>query len=156
MTSVQEMSAVRFYLDADLRGLAQVLVRIRGDITYAGDPGGTVHGRHRPPCPVRSASVPDAEWIAAAAERGWVILTREPNISDRPAAIDAVREHGARMVVFAGRHVGGTFDQLEVFISQWRRILAVSDRMGPSIHTATRRTFHPFPLEQARASRTGG
>ena len=30
------------------------------------------------------------------------------------------------MVVFAGRHVGGTFDQLEVFVIQWHRIVALA------------------------------
>jgi hypothetical protein len=42
---------------------------------------------------------------------------------------------------------GGTFDQLEALLTQWRRILAVLDEPGPFIYTATRRTFHPFPLE---------
>jgi hypothetical protein len=35
---------VQFYLDADVLGLAKILVQIRGDVTYPGDPGGRVKG----------------------------------------------------------------------------------------------------------------
>jgi len=31
-------AAVRFYLDADVLGLAKVLVQLRNDVTYPGDP----------------------------------------------------------------------------------------------------------------------
>lgn len=42
--------AIRFYLDADLLGLAKLLVSVRADVTYPGDPGGVgVDGVTRPP-----------------------------------------------------------------------------------------------------------
>jgi hypothetical protein len=31
---------IRFYVDADLLGLAKILVAVRADVTYPGDPGG--------------------------------------------------------------------------------------------------------------------
>jgi hypothetical protein len=31
---------VRFYFDADVLGLAKVMVQLRSDVTYPGDPGG--------------------------------------------------------------------------------------------------------------------
>jgi hypothetical protein len=40
-------AAVRFYLDADILGLAKVLVTLRPDMTYPGDPGGVVRGCSR-------------------------------------------------------------------------------------------------------------
>jgi hypothetical protein len=40
-------AAVRFYLDADILGLAKVLVTLRPDMTYPGDPGGVVRGSLR-------------------------------------------------------------------------------------------------------------
>jgi hypothetical protein len=40
---------IRFYLDADILGLAHVLVGLRPDVTYSGDPGGVMHKRLRPP-----------------------------------------------------------------------------------------------------------
>jgi hypothetical protein len=139
-------ATVRFYLDADLLGLAKLLVQVRYDVTYPGDPGGVLQRRKRPPCPVMDPAAPDTEWIPEVAARGWLIVTQDSHLQDRRVQIAAVREHGARMVAFTGRHAGGTFDQLEAFITQWRRILAVVDEPGPFIYTATRRTFHPFPL----------
>lgn len=54
-------ATVRYYVDADVPGVAKELVRIRGDVTYPGDPGGRVKGgRHRPPCPVTGTDTPDA------------------------------------------------------------------------------------------------
>lgn len=50
---------VRFYIDADLLGLAKTLAPLRSDLTYPGDPGATVHRRERPPCPTRPAGVRD-------------------------------------------------------------------------------------------------
>ena len=47
-------ATVRFYLDADVLGLAKVLVQLRNDMTYPGDPGGVVHKRRRAACPVYS------------------------------------------------------------------------------------------------------
>lgn len=32
---------VRFYVDADVLGLAKLLVRLRSDVTYPGDPEGS-------------------------------------------------------------------------------------------------------------------
>ena len=44
---------VRFYVDADLLGLAKILAGARSDVTYPGDPGGVCRDRStRPPCPV--------------------------------------------------------------------------------------------------------
>lgn len=43
---------VRFYVDADVLGLAKVLAALRNDITFPGDPGAVIHKRHRPPCTI--------------------------------------------------------------------------------------------------------
>lgn len=40
--------SVRFYVDADTLGLAHALCRIRGDVTYPGDPGGKFKRLERP------------------------------------------------------------------------------------------------------------
>ncbi len=59
MSRPAKPATVRFYVDADVLGLAKVLVQVRPDVTYPGDPGGVVHGRQRPPCPISSPSVLD-------------------------------------------------------------------------------------------------
>jgi hypothetical protein len=38
---------VRFYVDADLRGLGIVLAGLRNDVTYPGDPGAVIYKRRR-------------------------------------------------------------------------------------------------------------
>jgi hypothetical protein len=132
-------ATVRFYLDADVLGLARELVRLRGDVTYPGDPGGPVKGgRHRPPCPITKTDSPDAHWIPETASRRWLIVTRDRHIQEHRAEIDAVRTSGARMVVLGGDEARDTFHQLEVFMCQWRKIEALLGEDGPFIYVATR------------------
>jgi hypothetical protein len=42
------------------------------------------------------------------------------------AEIAAVRDNGARMVALAGREAIGTWAQLEVLLTQWRRVEALA------------------------------
>ncbi len=44
MSRPAKPAPVQFYIDADVLGLAKVLVQIRGDVTYPGDPGGAAKG----------------------------------------------------------------------------------------------------------------
>jgi hypothetical protein len=129
---------VRFYCDADVLGMAKVLCRLRSDLTFPGDLGGTVHRRLRPACAVASTATPDTEWIPTVAAAGWLIITRDSRIQDRPAELSAVTEHGAKMVALAGKEALGTWQQLEVLFSQWRAIEPLAARPGPFIWSATR------------------
>lgn len=72
---------VRFYFDADVLGLAKVLVQVRADVTYPGDPGGTLHRRTRPACPITTTAVKDDVWIPQVASLGWLIITRDSRIT---------------------------------------------------------------------------
>jgi hypothetical protein len=94
---------VRFYVDADLLGLAKILTQLRADATYPGDPGGTVRKRIRPACPITTPATKDHVWIPTVTERGWLIVTRNSRIQSHRAELGAVREHGARMIALAGR-----------------------------------------------------
>ena len=137
---------VRFYIDADVLGLAKLLVQIRNDITYPGDPGGVLHRRERSACPITATETLDTDWIPEVASRGWLIITRDSHIQDNRAEIATVRAHNARMVVLGGRDAGGTFAQLEVLMSQWRAIEACLNRAGPFIYVATRTRFRRVDL----------
>jgi hypothetical protein len=44
MTRAARPAQVNYYVDADVLGVARVLADIRRDVTYPGDPGGTVKG----------------------------------------------------------------------------------------------------------------
>lgn len=146
MSRAAKPAAVRFYVDADVLGLAKILVQVRSDVTYPGDPGGVLHKRARPACPITSPNVADDIWIPEVTGRDWMIITRDSNIADNRAEIAAVRESGARMVTLAGREAIGTWAQLEVLLCQWRTI---EDRLvepGPFIYSATRTRLRSIPL----------
>src|SRR5215204_1618349 len=100
---------VRFYFDADILGLAKVLVQVRPDVTYPGDPGGTLHRRTRPACPITSTAVKDDVWIPQVASFDWLIITRDSRIANNRAEIAAVRDSGARIVALAGMETVGTW-----------------------------------------------
>jgi hypothetical protein len=91
-------ATVRFYFDADVLGLAKVLVPLRPDMTYPGDPGGVVHRRERPPCIITDRGALDEVWIPQVAREGWLIITRDSRIQERTAELAAVRDNAARMV----------------------------------------------------------
>jgi hypothetical protein len=77
--------AIRFYLDADLLGVAKILADVRPDVTYPGDPGGRgLDGFQRPPCNIQPGDK-DVDWIPHVAGAGWIIISRDRHIQHRPA-----------------------------------------------------------------------
>jgi hypothetical protein len=139
-------AVVRFYFDADVLGLAKVLVQVRADVTYPGDPGGTLHRRTRPACPITTTAVKDDVWIPQVASLGWLIITRDSRIAINRAEIAAVRDGGARMVALAGPEAVGTWAQLEALRCQWRGLERRLDEPGPFIYSATRTALRPISL----------
>jgi PIN like domain len=113
---------VRYYIDADLLGLAKVLAALRPDITFPGDSGAVLLKRERPRCPIASPQAKDPVWIPEVTRRGWLIVTRDRHVQDHRREIGAVLEHGARMIVLAGVEARTTWDQLEIVMCQWRGI----------------------------------
>ncbi len=85
MGRLAEPAIVRFYFDADVLGRAKALTKLRNDITYPGDPGGVVHRRERPPCPITSTDTADTVWIPIVASWDWLIITRDSRIQDHRA-----------------------------------------------------------------------
>lgn len=137
---------VRFYVDADILGLGKILTQLRHDVTYPGDPGGTVNKRRRPACPIKKVNTPDPVWIPIVAGREWLIITRDSGIQQHRAEIAAVQDHGARMVALSGDEARGTWAQLEVVMNQWRAIERLLEIEGPFIYTATRTSLKPVAL----------
>lgn len=147
MTPRARPARVQYYIDADLLGLAKILVQVRPDVTYPGDPGGPTRNRRiRPPCTIKETGTLDHIWIPETARQGWLIITRDRHIQNRLAEVSAVREHSARMVALAGDEAVNTFAQLEVVMCQWRRIEALLTETGPFIYSVTRTTFRVVPL----------
>ncbi len=146
MSSGAKPAVVRFYCDADVLGMAKVIAKLRSDVTFPGDAGAVVHRRRRDPCPV-SKDAPDTEWIPVVAHAGWLIITRDSRIQERRAEISAVRDAGAKMVALGGREALGTWQQLEVVFSQWRRIEQAAEETGPFIYSAARSGLRRIALD---------
>lgn len=128
---------VRFYFDADLLGLAKVMVAVRSDVTYPGDPGGVgPDGSERPPCPVRPGAK-DLEWIPIVAGSGWLVVTRDRHLRSRPAERAAILEHGARVITLDARHELNKWLQLEIVVSRWRHFEELLAVPGPWVQMAT-------------------
>ncbi|MGH3587086.1 MAG: hypothetical protein ACRDQ0_12260 [Pseudonocardia sp.] len=137
---------VRFYVDADVLGLARILVGIRSDVTFPGDLGGVVYKRERPPCVVTTPHTHDDVWIPQIAAQGLLIITRDRHIQTRLPEKAAVRANSARMVALASEDSVRVFDQLEVLMCRWRNIVDCLDKPGPFIYKATRTSFRAVPL----------
>lgn len=129
---------VRFYVDADMLGLAKVLAALRPDVTYPGDPGAVLHRRSRPPCPVANPRAKDTEWIPIVSRLGLIVLTRDRHIHQHTAELSAVRAANGRMVALSSTEAATTWGQLEVVMSQWRQIEALADLPGPFVYSASR------------------
>jgi hypothetical protein len=133
--------AIRFYVDADLLGVAKILAEVRSDVTYPGDLGGLgSDGFDRPPCQVKPGDK-DVDWIPHVARAGWVIISRDRHIQHRPAERAALTNAGARMFRLDARHGLNKWQQLEIIVSQWRHFEEMIDLPGPWLYMATRTSF---------------
>lgn len=141
-------SEVRFYIDADLLGLARLLGALRNDITFPADPGATIHKRLRPPCPIQRTDALDTEWLPVVGERGWLVITRDHNIRENIAERRAVRAAGVRMVALAGDDARTKWGQLEVVMKRWRQIEALLIEPGPFIYRASYSRMVPLSLSE--------
>jgi hypothetical protein len=94
-------AAVRFYFDADILGLGKLISTVRADVTFPGDPGGVLHKRLRPPCPIATPHTRDLDWIPVVARARWIAITRDRHIQDHRAELAAVREHRLRLVALS-------------------------------------------------------
>ena len=137
---------VRIYVDADLLGVGKIIAGLRNDVTYPGDPGALIHRRQRPPCPITSTAVLDTDWIPQVASRGWLIITRDNRIIENRNEITAIRENNAKMVALNQRDAATKWGQLEVFMTQWRRIDSLVSQPGPFIWRASRTVMTPISL----------
>ena len=138
---------VRFYFDADILGLAHVICALRSDCTYPGDRGAVIKRRARPECVIQS-DPGDNRWIPTIAAQGWIGVTRDSDIQKHFSLVQSIRDHGARLVTLAGDDAGDKWRQLEMLMTQWRRIEALVDRDGPLILSITRTSHREVDIEK--------
>lgn len=113
-------------------------MQVRADVTFPGDPGGRgTDGLMRPPCPIHPGAK-DRDWIPVVAENGWTILTRDRHIRSRADEVREVKRHKARVITLDGRHPLNKWLELEIVVTQWRKIEEMADLPGPWAYTASR------------------
>jgi hypothetical protein len=110
---------VRYYVDADLLGLAKILVTVRSDVTYPGDPGGVIHRRLRLPCPIDDPATPDRDWLPKVAAQNWLIITRDRRIQDHTAEIAAVGAQRPRRLNRSRAPARTKFGPLGIVVWRW-------------------------------------
>ncbi len=130
---------IRYYVDADILGLAKLLVQIRTDVTYPADPGGPGRDKRlRPPCPVTTPKTPDEEWLPIVATAGWIAITKDSAIGGTPRLRDLANRYDARLIAIAARGKMRTWGHLVVITSMWDRMDDLLDVPGPWMYRATR------------------
>ena len=134
-------ATVRFYFDADILGVGKIVAGLRPDSTYPGDPGEAIHKQVRPACPITTPRTKDPIWIPVVSQLGWLIVTRDHNIAQHQAELDAVIANHGRMVALAADDAKNSWLQLETLMIQWRKIVELTDLAGPFIYTAARTTL---------------
>jgi predicted nuclease of predicted toxin-antitoxin system len=83
-------------------------------------------------------SVPDRTWIAEAARRGEVILTRDGGIRREPAELDAVKAASARCFVLETGNAT-PLDYLRAVMIAWPEIERhVAEEVGPFMYALRR------------------
>ena len=82
-----------------------------------------------------NTSVLDTNWIPQVAALGWLIITCASMISQNRMEITAAGKNMAKVVALNQWDAQNRMGQLEVFMTQWRRIEAVDLRPWP-VHLA--------------------
>lgn len=80
----------------------------------------------------------DATWIRHAAERGWVILTKDGAIRRNPLERAAYREAGARVFILTSAGISGS-EMASIFIAAMYRIEKRCAEIEPPFVFAVRR-----------------
>lgn len=133
------LGVARWYVDADMLGLAHLLIRARPDVTFPGDDGRRHTARWSlPPCPVQRTDVRDTLWIPEVVAAGMAIISRDAAIARRRAEKDAVLAAGAQMFAISDPAQLNVWDLVEIVVHRWRDMERLRERPGPYIFALTR------------------
>ncbi len=137
---------VQYYIDADMLGRGKLLVQVRTTSPTRAIQAAfcTIVGVSPAPSCLRPCRTSNGSrsWTA----NHWLIITRDANIAVNRAEIAAVRDNAARMVTLSGRDAIGTWNQIEILMTQWRQIQSFLDQPGPFIYAATRTSIRAVDL----------
>jgi hypothetical protein len=83
------------------------------------------------------------------AGRGWIGITRDSDIQTHLSLMQSVKDHGLRLVALAGDDAIDKWAQLEVVMTQWRKIEALRSRTGPLILTVSRTSARELDIDKS-------
>jgi PIN like domain len=91
---------------------------------------------------ITSPAAKDRDWLPVAAAEQWVVITRDRNILDHLSLLEAVKAHGVRLVTVDGAEGAEKWGQLEIVMTQWRRLETLhaywSDRVAKGDNATAR------------------
>jgi hypothetical protein len=85
-------------------------------------------------------------WLEGRPPRYRPVIRTDSKIIENRNEISAVRENNAKMVALNQQDAQTKWGQLEVFMTQWRRIDALTNEPGPFIWRASRTAMTAIPL----------
>ncbi len=110
----RSLDDVVFVFDENLMGLAKGLAQLRNDAAVFGD---TTLDRVIP------CGTLDADWIAEAGDRGWVVITNDRRLRTRPLEAPVAIDHELKVVHLHGA-VGSQrpWQQAERLLVHWQKV----------------------------------
>lgn len=126
------------------RGVAEAVKKMRDDVLWLEDRF--------------SHDVPDTEWLAAAGDEGWLVITHDTRIRTRPGGRRAIMEHGVGCFILSYKQplkkheivdlIASTLEEMERLFEQTPR---------PFIYTVNKNgEFREYARRSPRRAQDGG
>jgi len=77
-----------------------------------------------------SQNMPDDEWLAVVSKKQWVVISHDKRFHEDSLAIEAVRQHKARVFYLCGGSLPN-WDKLRIFAQAFKRIKAIVETQEP-------------------------
>lgn len=74
--------------------------------------------------------MPDDEWLAVVSKKKWIVISHDKRFHEDSLAIEAVRQHKARIFYLCGGSLQN-WDKLRIFAQSFNRIKAIVDKESP-------------------------
>ena len=77
----------------------------------------------------------DDEWLAEVAKKGWIVISHDKRFHEDSLALEAVRQHRARVFYMFGGSLP-TWDKIRIFAQSFTRIeKLIATQRAPFIYT---------------------
>jgi hypothetical protein len=129
----------RYFVDEDTVFLGKALAAVREDVIYPG------HVR----CPIAPGEK-DAVWAPKVGEAGWLLISRDKRILQRPVERMSLIDNGVRALSLTKSGNMDRWEQLRLVVRHWDRIEALTQDAGPFAYALTGIGVSKTPLRDPR------